>query len=250
MFMFTKNSTWAASVIVGLVGFSSLGSAAQAASVINGGFETGDFTGWTVVQQNNSDGDFFITGGGRSPDSRSRIPTPSEGENYAVTDQFGPGSYVLSQDIILEANSSHQLSFDWFAQTESSFANPGTMDFRGPENQQFRVDIVEAGFSDWFGSDSNVGVLANIVPPVIEGSPIFRFNSTTFDLTSWAGSTVRLAFRQVDNRGHFQAGVDNVSITSTPTQSVPEPLTILGSVTALGIGGLLKRKQSQKHKKS
>jgi hypothetical protein len=143
MFMLAKNSTLAVSVIVGLVGFSSLGSAAQAASVINGGFETGDFTGWEVVRQNNSNGDFFITGGESSPRSHHQIPTPSEGSNYAVTDQSGPGSYVLFQDIVLEANSSHQLSFDWFAQTSASLANPGTMNSRAREsgNQQFRVGV-------------------------------------------------------------------------------------------------------------
>jgi len=47
--MLAKKSTLAASVIVGLLGVSNLGSAAQAASVMNGGFETGDFTGWTVI---------------------------------------------------------------------------------------------------------------------------------------------------------------------------------------------------------
>lgn len=34
------------------------------------------------------------------------------------------------------------------------------------------------------------------------------------------------------------------------TTPVPEPLTILGSATALGIGGLLKREHSKKNKKS
>ncbi|MFP4122823.1 MAG: PEP-CTERM sorting domain-containing protein [Coleofasciculus sp.] len=35
-----------------------------------------------------------------------------------------------------------------------------------------------------------------------------------------------------------------------PTEAVPEPLTILGSATALGIGGLLKREQSKKNNKN
>jgi hypothetical protein len=39
-------------------------------------------------------------------------------------------------------------------------------------------------------------------------------------------------------------------ITPPPTEPVPEPLTILGSATALGIGGLLKRQQSKKNNKA
>lgn len=153
--------------------------------------------------------------------------------------------HVLFQDIVLEANSSHQLSFDWFAQTGPSLADSGTMDYTVFPNQQFRVDIVDASFTDWFGPDSSAGVLANIVPPVVESVPVAGFNPTAFDLTPWAGSTVRLAFRQADNLAPFQAGVDNVSITSSPTETVPEPSSILGLValSAGGAGSLLKRKQ-------
>jgi len=121
------------------------------------------------------------------------------------------------------------------------------MNFTAFPNQQFRVDIVDASFTDWFGPDSSAGVLANIVPPVAEGFPVAGFNATTFDLTSWAGSTVRLAFRQADNLNNFQSGVDNVSITSSPTESVPEPSSILGLValSAGGVGSLLKCKRKQ-----
>ncbi|EDX71205.1 PEP-CTERM putative exosortase interaction domain protein [Coleofasciculus chthonoplastes PCC 7420] len=41
-----------------------------------------------------------------------------------------------------------------------------------------------------------------------------------------------------------------VNAPGNPTQDVPEPLTILGSATALGIGGLLKRQQSKKNNKA
>ncbi|MEQ8752966.1 MAG: PEP-CTERM sorting domain-containing protein [Coleofasciculus sp. G1-WW12-02] len=42
--------------------------------------------------------------------------------------------------------------------------------------------------------------------------------------------------------------IDNLVIEET--QPVPEPLTILGSATALGFGGLLKRQQAKKQKKA
>ena len=219
--------------------------AVNAASVVNGGFETGDFSGWTAVSQSGSWGNLFNTAGNNSPASGFSIPGASEGTRYAVTDQGGPGSYVLFQDIFLEASSQHQLSFNWFAQTFAGLANPGNMNKDSFPNQQFRVDLVSAGFSDWFGPSSSSGVLANILAPV--ASPA-QWTSTTFDLSAWAGQSVRLAFRQVDNQGHFQAGVDNVKISSTSTETVPEPGSMSGllALGAMGVGSMLKRKQQQK----
>lgn len=218
--------------------------AANAASVVNGGFETGDFSGWTATSQSGSGGNLFNTAGGRSPRSFSSIPGASEGTRYAVTDQSGPGSYVLFQDIFLEAGSQHQLSFDWFAKTSARLADRGNMDKNSSGNQQFRVDLVSAGFSDWFGSSSSAGALANIVAPVVSPN---QWTSTSFDLSAWAGQTVRLAFREVDNMGVFQAGIDNVKIASTPTQAVPEPASTLGLMAfgAMGAGSMLKRKQQK-----
>lgn len=233
-----------ATVGAALIGAATTVNAANAASVINGGFETGDFSGWTTVSQSNSLGNLFNTAGNSSPRSGFSIPTASEGTRYAVTDQTGLGSYVLFQDITLEAGSQHQLSFDWFAQSSAPFANPGTMNKDGDPNQQFRVDLVSSGFSDWFGPSSSAGVLANIVAPVASPSPA-RWTGTTFDLSAWAGQTVRLAFREVDNRLFFQAGIDNVKISST---AVPEPASTLGLITfcAMGAGSMLKRKQQKK----
>ncbi|MBD2580475.1 PEP-CTERM sorting domain-containing protein [Oscillatoria sp. FACHB-1406] len=218
--------------------------AANAASIVNGGFETGNFSGWTVVNQAFSSGNFFNTAGGSAPLSGIPISGASEGTRYAVTDQGGGGSHVLFQDIFLEAGSQYQLSFDWFAQTSIPLFNPETMNAFGVVNQQFRVDIVSAGFSDWFDNSSSAGVLANILAPTVSPD---RWTSTTFDLSAWAGQTVRLAFREVDNQNFFQAGVDNVKISSTPNQAVPEPASTLGllALGAMGVGSTLKRKEQK-----
>ena len=89
---------------------------ASAASITKVGFETGDHDVWTVVKQENSGGDRFITEGTTTQLTGSSIPNPTEVSFFSVTDQGGPGSYVLFQDIVLESDSSHTLSFDWFAQ--------------------------------------------------------------------------------------------------------------------------------------
>lgn len=220
---------------IGLIGLSSIGGAANAATVVNGGFETGYFKGWKSVTQTGSLGSWALTNGANNPFT-GPIPGPSQGLLYSVTEQFGRGSHVLFQDIVLEAGFTHELSFDWFAQDTSGVGliDAGTMDFNVGANQHFRVDLVSAGFNDWFGPSSDAGVLANIVSPVAQTSLVNGFNTTTFDLTPWAGSTVRLAFRQVQTQLFFNSGVDAVSIQSEST-SVPEPASVLG-LLAVGVG--------------
>lgn len=63
-------------------------------------------------------------------------------------------------------------------------------------------------------------------------------------------------FTYTNNNFTFDGfGVDDITIGSLeqvqpPVENVPEPLTILGSATALGFGGLLKRVHAKKQKKS
>ncbi|NEO45177.1 MAG: PEP-CTERM sorting domain-containing protein [Moorea sp. SIO4A3] len=243
---------------IGLIGLSSIGGAANAATIVNGGFEEG-FRGWKSVDQTGSRGSWAITNGANTPFS-GPIPGSSQGSFYNVTHHFGPGSHVLFQDIVLEAGFTHELSFDWFAQDFDWSAqdtlgvglmDAGTMDFNVGANQHFRVDLVSADFDDWFGQSSDAGVLANILSPVADPSPVNGFNTTTFDLTPWAGSTVRLAFRQVQTQLFLNSGVDAVSIKSEATSestSVPEPASVLG-LLAVGVGCVSLKKSKIKSQK-
>ena len=202
---------------------------AMAASITNGGFESG-FSGWTTVVQPGSSGNISITSGGTSPISGFRIPSPSEGIKYAVTDQNGPGSYVLYQDVSLEAGTNHNLSFDWFAQTSAPLSDSGSTDKDVFPSQFFRVDVMSPTFNSWFGPSTG-GVLATILSPVAQLNPVSGFTNTTFDLSSFENQTIRLVFREIDNQTFFQAGVDNVSITST-ARAVPVPGILPGMILA------------------
>jgi hypothetical protein len=86
----------------------------SAATIVNGGFETGSFTGWTVVNQSGGSGDWFVYTGTASPQSGFAIAAPPEGTHAAVTDQTGPGSHVLYQDVALEAGFKHTLSLQLY----------------------------------------------------------------------------------------------------------------------------------------
>src|SRR6202035_2654217 len=76
----------------------------------NGGFETGTFAGWT--QSDLGPGSFFVTGASATPLTGSPTVGPASGNFYAVSDQFGPGTHVITQSFTAAANTDYQLSFD------------------------------------------------------------------------------------------------------------------------------------------
>jgi len=73
------------------------------------------------------------------------------------------------------------------------------------------------------------------------------FDEDIFRYDIDSGFSRTLLYSDVINS--FNAGRGDLA-SITPTEPVPEPLTILGSATALGFGALLKRESSKKKNKS
>jgi hypothetical protein len=199
--------------LLGLLIAFALPGVSSAATVVNGGFETGSFTGWTVADQAGGSGSWFVYTGTTSPLSGFTIAAPPEGTHGAVTDQNGPGSHVLYQDVALEPGFAHTLSFALYYENQAGFfATQPTLDYNTFPNQQYRVDVLKAT-ADPF-STAPGDVLATIFqtqpgdPSSLAPTPI------SFDLSPFAGMTVRLRFAMVDNQFFFQASVDNVAIKS------------------------------------
>ena len=206
----------------------------------NGGFESG-FSSWTRADQLGSDGTFFIQTGLLSPANFDPTPAPTEGNNAAMTDSFGPGSHLLYQDFIVSSANGF-LSFDLFIGNRAGlFDSPpgGSLAFdvtsqvgANTLNQQARVDILKAS-ADQF-SVSSGDVLLNLFATVAGDSLISGYNSYGFNLDSvfsaYLGQTLRLRFAETDNLAPLQFGVDNVSLDTSV--SVPEP----GSIALLGLG--------------
>jgi hypothetical protein len=187
----------------------------SAATVVNGGFETGTFSGWTVVDQEGSffGGQWFVYSGTATPFNFFPIPAPPEGTFAATTDQGGPGSHVLYQDVALEAGFRHVLSFDvYYNNQNGAFATPDTLDFNVFPNQQYRIDVLRAG-ADPFSVAAG-DVLATVFRTQVGDPPTLAPTRVTFDLSAFAGTTVRLRFAEVDNQLFFNASVDNVVIES------------------------------------
>ena len=101
-----------------------------AATTVNGGFETGSFAGWTVFNQEEDFGNWFVYSGTVSPETGSPIAAPPDGTYAATTDQVAPGSHILYQDVALEAGFHHMLSFVVYYNNQAGdFATPPSLDF-------------------------------------------------------------------------------------------------------------------------
>src|SRR5882672_6963540 len=88
---------------------------AHAAAAVNGGFETGDFTGWTVANPcGNAPGNWFVYSGTTSPLTGAPLSAPPEGTFAATSDQVSRGTHVLYQDIALDPGHSTVLSFSLY----------------------------------------------------------------------------------------------------------------------------------------
>lgn len=205
-------------------------SAGAASLLVNGSFETGDFTGWTATVAPNSSGDISVTTGGTSPISGSGVAAPTDGTFYAISDQTGPGAYSLMQSFVAAA--SMTLTFDFFAQSFGGFSDDGDLDYTGDPNQHARVDILSAAAGAF---DLGASIVQTLIAPIANGSPD-PFASYTFALNSLtAGTTYQLRFAQVDNQGFFQMGVDNVELVAAPIPVPAAGLLLLSAVGGLGI---------------
>jgi hypothetical protein len=202
-----------AAALLGVLILLALPGVSTAATIVNGGFETGSFTGWTVVNQPGGFGDWFVYTGTTSPLSGFPIAAPPEGTHAAVTDQEGPGSHVLYQDVALGSGFGHTLSFFLYYENRGAiFATPPTLDFNAFPNQQYRVDVLRATAAP--ASTAPGDVLASVFQTQVGDPFTLAPTRISFDLTPFAGMTVRIRFAEVDNLGFFNASVDGVAIDS------------------------------------
>jgi hypothetical protein len=112
----------------------------------------------------------------------------------------------------------HQLSLTAYYQSEDPIAVPNTLDHEVEPNQQYRIDVMKPTAA--LDSIAPADILATVFGNKA-GDPL-NMAATPFgaSLTPFAGQTVRLRMVEVDNQGPFDAGVDAVSILSTPPSNV------------------------------
>jgi hypothetical protein len=204
----------AVAVLVGTV------SACQA-SFINPGFETGDFTGWSV-SSNSSNFGVAISGtpiAGTYPGFGPTFVQTRSGNfaAYAVVDTSGPNhGMTLSQNVVL-APGNYDVGFYGGANSPGQFAYGS-----------FPTAILVNGSP--ISSNTLVGYPGNSSYPSF---PFQRFDGTF----TTAGGSVNLAF-DLTGSGSGQAGISFDDFFVNPLQPVPEPasLTLLAS-SFLAFGG-------------
>lgn len=175
----------------------------------NGGVGSNVFAGWSVVDFPEGQGSWFVQTDGASPLNGFVAFTPPAGQFAAMTDQSGPGTHILYQDVRVPAGQS-TLSFkvSLFNQAGVYFA-PRTLSSERFPNQQFRMDIMARSAKvDGLGA----GVLRNVFLTEPGDPPLQGYITIRTSLTPFAGRTVRLRFAEVDNLGNFHVGIDQVRI--------------------------------------
>lgn len=184
--------------------------AAGAATVVNGSFEAG-LTGWLMMNDPpppNESGSWLT--------SSADFPAPPpDGEWAAITEQGGPGTHILYQDLALEPFSRQLLSMTVYYVSENPpvTPEPNTLSAFVAVNQQYRIDVVRP--SAPIDTLNPADVLATVFAtktgdPQAMGPRVF-----SADLSAFAGQTVRLRLAEVDNQGYLNAAVDGVSIATT-----------------------------------
>lgn len=205
----------------------------------NGSFETGDFTGWTVVQELGSgSGDWFVYSGTTPPMSAFTILPPPDGLFAAVTNQGEGSSKVLFQDIEVPSVGVTCSVIVYYENRAGSFINGPDLSFIGSTNQQARIDIMDPSAGDF---DVGAGVLLNVFQ-TFPGDPLsLGYTTIDFDLSQFAGTTVRFRAAEVDNQDVFNFAIDDVTCVALVSENIPTlgEWGMIAMVGALGLAGLL-----------
>lgn len=208
----------------------------SAQAVVNGGFETGDFQGWTVFQQPGSGGNWFVYSGNSVPG----LPSPPVGNFAANTEQGAPSSQILFQDIFVPVGAEALCSVIVYYNSSEDFVIGPGLAYALDANQQARIDIISTDADPFTVA---AGVFLNIFQTLPGDPQQLGYTTLNFDLSPFAGDTVRFRAAEVDNLGEFNFAIDELTcgggvITPTEIPTLGE-WGMMAMAGVLGIAGLL-----------
>jgi hypothetical protein len=224
--MKAKGSRWSIPLLAVLLTLLVAGSA-EAATVVNGDFESGDLQGWHVHRSMEA-GNWFAYEGTDEPLSsrrgRSLPHAPPQGAFAAIADEVAPDTLILYQDIALPPGQSEKVSLLAYYDSARPIAvpSPDTLSvdggvLGGQANQQYRIDVIRP---DAPLESVEPGDILRTVFRTAPGAPE-RMGPTRFtaDLSPFAGQTVRLRIAVAAHEELFTAGVDAVTVSNSPPGS-------------------------------
>ena len=195
-----------------------LGMAAAAkATLVNGGFETGDFTGWTKYVPYGGSAQVVTSHNG----DKGKHYTPVEGNYFALLKTDGPGSYTtISQTIHLEAG--------WWVEGYAAF------DARDWWNDKAWVKIYDSTNGDliatlWYSDVNQVG----------------DFGDGPWTYWSWTANEsgdyiLKFGVANAGDYSYDSYALFDATASATP---IPEPTTLLLLGSGLiGLAGIGRRK--------
>jgi hypothetical protein len=191
--------------------------------IVNGSFESGDFTGWTTAIRS--------LGGTGVPFQPWAVSAAGAGDNFGLAatsppagrfdawngfDGGGPMEFDLSQDVTLPAGSADLLS--WTDRVQWAFAGFGGV---ATQPRTYDVRVLDPTTGAVLATVSSFSTGTEATNPTGDTG----FVSHAVNLSNFAGSTVRLQWHEVvpqDFTGPAQIEIDNVSLMSV---APPPPLT-------------------------
>lgn len=184
--------------------------------ITNGGFETGDLTGWTVEYLPGASGTITVVSGTVASSTGYSTAGPSEGTWYALSDPTEAFAGAIFQPFTVpDGDEEVSLTFDMFV-LDASGEGPldaGVIAYSGVgDNQHVRVDILSATA----GTFDTGGVINTLYLDVDGYAPVLPYISRSFDLSAdlAADETYVLRFAQSSSVNYMNTGIDNVSIRS------------------------------------
>ena len=194
------------------------------ATIINGSFETGDFTGWTTVTTGSPFRPWQVTGGGFGGGFGMLQTLPQDGSFVAWNgfDGAGPMEFQMFQDFAVPSAGA---VLSWMDRIQWNFTLGNTATLARLYDVEIRDTTTNAVLSTLFSFSTGT----QAVNPT--GNTGWQTHSA--DLSAFAGTTVRLYFREQipeSSTGPGQLEIDGIKLVA----AAPEP-----SVLALCVLGLI-----------
>jgi hypothetical protein len=218
---------------------------ASAAIVTNGGFETGNLSGWQQLQDSPF-GTWEVYTGNLTPAFGRPVPIPPEGTHAAITEQSNESLQILYQDVTLpRAGSEIQLSLFAYYTAYAPITSPENLDPGLPPNEQYRIDVMKPSAA--LDSVSSGDILATAFRTLSGDPTSLGPTLKTADLSAFAGQTVRIRLAVVVTEDVLNAGADAIGVhgldvrkaklnKDNGTAKLPVTITDPGTLTLTGKG--------------